>query len=526
MPRPRCDFSPLARGLLAAFWVLLVVLFVSLRFDNSNRTYFQVDDQVVVWLVDDAINNGNWQPDWNRPAAAFKRDAYFPGEANLTDLPHDHHYNFSAHMMLSAAIIKPLRTLGIATPTIVLLHHIALFWDSVSLLFLVGAAWRLGGHRLAIASAILYCVFPLAVQGSHYARPDAFLTAMGSAVLWLALQVRQMNHWHWLQANALVLGLAIGGKASQLMLGMLPALASASVLLERMAWNRKNYLRIAMDGATLFVLIATVLAVMFHIGDMTVRDFIISAQSVQLYYQNPGPPDLLEHYSFSIQLGNILHYFFATLGWPLCLAMLAGVVQLARQPDKLPLLLLTIPLLVFILYFASVPTFFDRSFCSIAAAIVLLAAVGINSAIRSLPCDFLVVIVVSALACWKPVTIQYHLQTDHLRDYHGRDRLAFQQQLKREWSGKTGKDHWLKNIDRSDMFSRSLPKIPPGNPRILVAEDLNDWNSRLYLQKLRDNGFVQVAEFRGDFADMPTNSLITVHEAARFVYWMPPARTE
>jgi hypothetical protein len=49
---------------------------------------------------------------------------------------------------------------------------------------------------------------------------------------------------------------------------------------------------------------------------------------------------------------------------------------------------------------------------------------------------------------------------------------------------------------------------------------MNDWNSRAYLQKLRDNGFVEIAKFDGDFADMPTNSLITVHEAAHFVYFV------
>lgn len=53
-----------------------------------------------------------------------------------------------------------------------------------------------------------------------------------------------------------------------------------------------------------------------------------------------------------------------------------------------------------------------------------------------------------------------------------------------------------------------------------MLEDLNDWNSRDYRQQLLDNGFVQVAEFTGDFADMPTNSLITVHEAARFHYFV------
>jgi hypothetical protein len=53
-----------------------------------------------------------------------------------------------------------------------------------------------------------------------------------------------------------------------------------------------------------------------------------------------------------------------------------------------------------------------------------------------------------------------------------------------------------------------------------MVEDLNDFNSKQYLQKLRDNGFISIAQYDGAFADMPTNSLITAHEAAHFVYFV------
>ena len=96
----------------------------------------------------------------------------------------------------------------------------------------------------------------------------------------------------------------------------------------------------------------------------------------------------------------------------------------------------------------------------------------------------------------------------------------FQKQLKQDWSNKTGMDYWFKNIDTKELFSQTLPEKPEKNPRIYIAEDMNDWNSRDYLKKLRDNGFVEIARFDGDFAGMPTNSLITVHEAACFVYFI------
>ena len=47
-------------------WAAILCIFVALRIDTSTRTYFQIDDQVVVWAVDDAVTKGNWQPDWYR----------------------------------------------------------------------------------------------------------------------------------------------------------------------------------------------------------------------------------------------------------------------------------------------------------------------------------------------------------------------------------------------------------------------------------------------------------------------------
>ncbi len=511
-------------GLLAA-WLLLLAVFVALRFDSSERTYFQVDDQVVVWLVDDAVNNGNWQPDWGRAEnAAPEREGYFAAEAERTDIPHAHHYNFALHMMLSAAIIKPLRELGVTAPTITLLHHIALFWDAVSLLFLVLAARQLGSTTaLAFTAALLYSVFPLAVQGSHYARPDALLTAMGSALLWLALAKTRLPQWLWLATSGLALGIATGGKASQLMLGIFPAITCCSVLLQAEQRHWRTLAAIAASGSALLLLVGLVLGLMFVAGDIHPRDFWLSLLSVQRYYEHPAPPDTLEHYSYLAQLLNIGDYFRATLGWPLLLAMLAGAFSLAQRADKLPLLLLTVPLLFFTAYFASVPAFFDRSFSALAAAIVLLAGCGLHAIIRAiprLPAKPVCATLLAIAASWQPLQIQFHLQTDHLRHHHNDDRLAFQKALKERLSKKTGVDFWIKNIDRGDLFGRTLPEKPPKNPRIYVLEDLNDWNSREYRAELLANGFVQVAEFTGDFADMPTNSLITVHEAARFHYFV------
>ncbi len=505
---------------VAALWIAILIFFVALRFDASSRTYFQIDDQIVVWAVDDAVNNNNWQPDWYRLGTQAAQQKGIKAEIIRDEPQHEHHYNFSGHMLLSAAIIKPLRLLGITTPTIVLLHHIAFFWDAISFLFIILAARMLGGSATALCSAILYTVFPLAVQGSHYARPDALLTAMGSILFWLALKKDGWKNSTWLLVNGLVLGAATAGKASQLMLGIFPAIACCLPLFHAEKRNRKTLLAIAAQGTTLLILVFAVLQLMFFVGDISARDFWLSVRSVQMYYLHPQPPDILEHYTYFAQLLKITEYFNATLGWSLLALGAVGIAALSMQKNIKVLSLTVIPLIFFFAYFASVPAFFDRSFCGLSAIFVILMSLGVVFVAQKTSAPLIVSIALMLAACWKPIAIQYYLQTEHLRNHHNESRLAFQQQLKQQWSERYGKEFWIKNIDRKKLFAQKLPETLAGNPRIYVAEDLNDYNSRDYLENLRNNGFVQIARFEGDFSNMPTNSLITVHQAARFFYFV------
>ncbi|HNI37079.1 MAG TPA: hypothetical protein PKZ68_02170, partial [Pseudomonadales bacterium] len=108
--------TPPAHFFIRLLWFFILTVFFALRIDTSPRTYFQIDDQIVVWAVDDAVNNGNWQPDWYRLGAQAAQQKGI-AHTEIRDEPaREHHYNFSGHMLLSAAIIKPLRLLGITTP--------------------------------------------------------------------------------------------------------------------------------------------------------------------------------------------------------------------------------------------------------------------------------------------------------------------------------------------------------------------------------------------------------------------------
>jgi hypothetical protein len=311
------------------------------------------------------------------------------------------------------------------------------------------------------------------------------------------------------------------------MLGIIPAVACCAPLLGKQQRNSKTLFAITTNGIALLLCVCVVLQMMFIAGDMSARDFWLSVRSVQLYYQNPQPPDVLEHYSYISQLTNILTYLCKTLGWLFILSFLLGVTHVWKKYKKITALILTLPILFFILYFSSITAFFDRSFCALASPIILLTAIGIIALQQHLQKHLpkysphiALTILATLLVCWRPMVIQYHLQTNLLRSHHNDKRLAFQQQLKQEWSEKYAKDFWIKNIDRRDIFSQKIHQPPAGNPRIYMVEDLNDFNSKQYLQKLRDNGFISIAQYDGAFADMPTNSLITAHEAAHFVYFV------
>jgi hypothetical protein len=519
------------RYAIIAGWLLVATLFIALRFDNTERVYFLGDDNLVLYLVDDIVKTGNWQPDWYRASNGQHQSEYFQQEGQRTDLPHQHHYNFASQILLGAGVVNAARAMGNETASITLLHHLAFFLDALSLLCVIGCAKRIhhimqassitktSSTLLALCAAFTYTVFPLAVQGSHYARPDALLTCTGSVLLWLCLNVIHCKQWQWLLATAATLALAITAKSSQIMMGIYPAIALLHAGLSQYGSHQwQLWLKLLVQGSVLIAFIMAMLATVFMSANISFSDFVISTQAVMQYYAAPAPPEILEHYTYFRQLGNIVHYFYATLGSPLCIALLLGAACLLKQRHLFILSLLCVPLLFFIAYFASVPAFFDRSFCPAAAAISLLAAIGIRELITLISNTIPVLItapLLTALFNVQPIVINYHLQTDHLREHRNEDRLAFQKALLKQWP-----TFWIKNVDRADLFSRSFPVKPPKNSRIYVVEDFNDWNSGVYAQQLRDNYFVQIAEFEGDFHDVPTSSLLTVHEAARFRYFI------
>lgn len=498
------------------FWLCLATAFTALRWDNSDRLYFLGDDNLVANLCDTIVHTGDWQPDWRRVQPANAPHAFFEQEVQRTDVAHDHHFNFTTHILISAGMLKLVRDWSIDMPTATLLHHIAFFWDTVSLLCILAAGRQLGGSTLAGIAAVLYTVFPLAVQGSHYARPDAFLTALASALTLLALVRHRLPSAHWAIGNGGILALAVVCKPSQLLLSLLPGSAWLS------AWiataNRKNCsLHIFLEGILLTSTLLLCTVALFQFAKIGWQDFADSVRTISAYYFHPAPPDSLEHFSWLIQLQNISHYALTTLGIPFLLAVMTGGYLVAiRLPTAAWVLIM--PVVALVAYYSTIPTFFDRSFCVLSANLVLLAAYAIHATITSivtLRWRIAAAVLLSLVIGYTPAVINYHLQTDHLRHHHGEDRRLFQNQLKSQWPG-----FWLKPVNRGDIFGRTLPSKPATMPRIYVVEDFNDWNSRDYAQQLRDNGFVQIAEFTGDFASIPTSSLLTVHEAARFRYFI------
>lgn len=509
--------------IIALAIAIIGCLFVALRFDPSDRRYFGIDDLVVVALVDRAVTQQHWQPDWYAVSEqhAFTNSTILAaGEQERQRLQqnHPHHYNFAAHISSAGLLTLVARQLGFTGETTALLHHLALFYDALACLVLAALAQRLWGSRAALLAAASYAVLPLAVQSSHYARPDALLGLQAVTMLWLAHIMLTARHWWTLcVAAGVLLGAATITKASSLLYGIWPLLSFIYLL-----WNRqRSLIQLLLGGLLLLACASAVVILYFNAVGIDYRDFIASTQSIQHYYQNPLPPDLRADSSSLGHAQHMVSYLLHTLGavW-LSLVLIASIWLTRRQTANA--LLLVLPLLLISGYFISMPTFFDRSLLPLMPAYCLLLVAGglaVSASLTRRQHSACAVILLLALIV--PGSLSLTLQR-HIGTGISAERKVFQQQLLQQMRQQTSIDLWIKTSSLIEQQQQQLPVLNNTQPRLYVIAHYNDPNSDHYLQLLHRVGWQQVGHYRGDFADLPTCSLHIAHEAAHYYYFIDP----
>lgn len=505
---------------------VILALFLGLRLDGSDRHYFSIDDLVVVQLVDRARSEQHWQPDWyaaSDPAQiSTKRLHTAKAELERLQANHVHHYNFAGHISLSSAIAVAIDALGIPFDSTRLLRALAVLWDSLSLLLLSCFCYKVLGARAAMIAALCYSVLPLAVQSSHYARPDALLGLQAVAVIYLSYSLLALPHTRafFIRCAAIgaLLAFAVATKASSLLYGIFPLAA----FLYSLSQHQRGLTELVLAGAVLILSLLALLACYFYLVDISWSDFFASTQSIQRYYQAPLPPDI--RYDPTIW-GHVKHfgnYLVGSLGWLWLIIAAIGSAALFTTQRAL-FVTAVIPTALLTGYYLCQAVFFDRSLLVLMPVLCLLAAAGaVQLTHYRYSNNSAVALLLGLCLVWPAVQLSWALQR-HIGKSISDARYSYQQQLLQQLRQQTQVQLWLKWINRADIASNQLPQLNNAQPRLYVVEHFNDPQSDRYLALLEQHGWQRVGYYQGDFSHLPTNSLHIAHEAAHFYYFIDPA---
>lgn len=514
----------MAALLLAA---VILVIFFSLRLDSSGRHYFGIDDLVVVTLVDKARYENNWQPDWLMDVDPSKvsdkvRQA---NQAEFARIEADnaHHYNFAAHISLSSAIAVALDQFGIVINTTKLVRALAVFWDSASLLLLAWFTYKMLGVKAALITTLCYSVLPLAVQSSHYARPDTLLCFQALLLINLSSDLlSKKTRLQFIAVSCLtgaVMGFATATKASSLLYGVFPLATFLYLLVNK----RANLITLLVSGVALLATFGISVSAYFTCVNISWNDFIESIRIIQHYYQAPKPPDIRYDPSTWGHITHAGNYLIGSLGWGwLSLSGIGAAAIYIQQRHLFWTLLL--PALLLTSYYFCQSVFFDRSLLVVLPITCMLVSAGVLAVARlSSPLsNSLLIMAITFCLVWPATQLSWQLQ-QHIGKSLSDSRYNYQQQLLKAQREQTEVPLWLKWVDRMDIFHHALPSQHNPHPRLYVVEHFNDPQSDRYLEFLHEQGFVQVGYYRGDFAALPTSSLHIAHEAAHFYYFINPA---
>jgi hypothetical protein len=193
----------------ASALLLVLVLFVCLRWDSWPKTYF-ADELIPLAVVKHMEVSGTLDSNWDH--ADWRGD--FAG--GVYDLQQ---YNFSSYHVTLRAIKAGVSALGVSPPDITLFRICSLVFQCIATLLIGQMLWRHVDAGTALAAVGFLSVMPQAVIDAHYARPEAFVTLLVAACVWLGWRVCAQSIPRVITADvmsALLWGVAFACKISLL----------------------------------------------------------------------------------------------------------------------------------------------------------------------------------------------------------------------------------------------------------------------------------------------------------------------
>jgi len=503
------------------------VLFLWSRIDTSQYIYYFGDGDAIVDLIRLMLTSHQWDPNWVRLV-----DVVHPQAELLPFLeipkPGEHFYHMAGYMMIGAVLCQMLAMIGLGDVPIQMVLHVLNLVIQVGVICLLYAIGKKSGNRLlGIFAATLFVLFPLAMLEAHYERPESWLCLLATACLYYSLQFRTAP-LRYSSIIGLLIGLSGASKASQLFLGLIPALLLLPTWLNTSGKTlvQRSILVIAC-GVVLCICLSLALAINTPFIPENLAATITSVKHMASFYATPTYPYDEEKYNYLRQFGVSLSYFRFTLGTAWCFFFSAGLIKItvqyrsASDAQKDFYLVLSVPLLLFFFYSALQVNFIERNFSPWQGAICLVSAQGMlwlwqwgERSLSRIMRVFACVVAVLALA-YTPARIDLIVLQHYIWHRDTPPRIAFQETLKNDFPG-----FWIKNVYFDFKVTGKAPEKPGKAPRLYQVDDMNDHWTKSALQKLESQGFRQVALYCSEFSDLPANSLTIYHAAAKNHYYV------
>jgi Dolichyl-phosphate-mannose-protein mannosyltransferase len=329
-----------------------------LRFYHGSSDFTHVDEEIVSEVVKGLRARGdldtNWiladLPDW------FKIEQYNFSSYILTSLVWSH--------LFQATKEEDFRVFSAVCST---LTALPIFWIGL----------RARGFRVACLAVLLSAIAPILVQDAHYARPEAFVTLLTLTLVALVWPRKKVTARRQVIVG-LIFGILVACKVSMLLIAFLPFV---SLLIEISLRDSHKPLRADwrhIRNVTLGICAGFVTGcpgAIFHPGAFYrgFMNLMNQYSSVFFYYSHPDGGPVVD---------MLLAYLLATFGYLWMLAFIVGVLTTMRSwklcKGRAMLLLLFLPALLTIGYFATKIAFFERNFSHVIPLCCIGAALGID----------------------------------------------------------------------------------------------------------------------------------------------------
>lgn len=456
-------------NLLAIITMFVIVgIFFVLRIDNGVGIVNI--DEVIPQFVSAAMQaRGDLDTNWFRVS-------------ELPDFFKIPSYTFSSYILF----VHPILMFLPADLDLWGLRLVNLFLQLGAVVFLALALRTLKWRRSSILVVLaLFAVAPGLVQDAHMARPESFLVFLFAMVVYFSVQ-SQTN-----AMNALLVGLAIGlGVATKVSFLSVLLIVGPTLLFETYQSPRLGF-RIFIFG-----LLGTVLG--FIIGaPYALFNFDVLMNGIKVLlnqYSGAHPPHSSLTYSYWGQMFWMIKYL-AILYSPLIIV--GALICIFLKPKKV-MLGLVLFIVFWLFYYATQKVFFERNLILVVVSMVVL----IGFVVEKLPKTGFVMAAISLV----PMTFwSVQIAAQSRWDFSARA----------EWEtaniGSKIYYQWVYTpIDNSKTCSG-----------VLGALDYNDDYSALFMAQRRDEGFKEIARFRGLFSIVPTSTLQT-YLSSDVVYFSCP----